>query len=253
MKISAFAIYRFYRNGLPALTRAALVCIVLFGILAFVIFSPGLAFEKSPSSRPQVAVLSVAERYVESGIFQDSEPLFLPTSRNFGASEAPKELSLNEEALLPFGEMLFLGSGENEPALALKTNQVPAAASDALGADAWEISTGFGTGTLSFVDDAAYEIAAVPVKTRVRVENANSGELVFNGILEGVSGDAEQILLAPTELLCGIASGYGLPRVVIVSSCGDIDRDRQIEKSVSALLSSLSLGRGVYRIFVDLR
>lgn len=250
MKISPLAIYRFYRNGLPALTLAALICVVLFGIFAFVIFSPGLAFEQnSASDRPQVAVLGISENYVETGIFRDSEPLFLPTRRNFGAEDAPKELALGEQALMPFREMLFLGAGETGIALDLQISQTPAAAADALGNDAWDIARGFGAGTLAFSDEAA----AVPAKTRVRVQNADSGESVFSGVLEGVDGDAQQMLLAPAEFLCGIASGYGLPRVVIVSSCGDIDRDRQVEKAVSALLGSLNLGRGVYRIFVDLR
>lgn len=236
------------------MTQAALVCVVLFGILAFAIFSPGLAFEQNSSAeQSQVAVLGISENYVETGVFQDSEPLFLPTRWNFGAADSPKELSLSEQALLPFREMLFLGASETGLALDLQISQTPAAPANALGNETWDIARGFGTGTLSFAPDAEKNSAAVPVKTRVRVENADSGKTVFSGTLEGIYGDAQQMLLAPAEFLCGIASGYGLPRVVIVSSCGDISRDRQIEKSVSALLSSLNLGRGVYRIFVDLR
>ena len=85
VKISAFPIYRFFRNGLPAMTKAGLACVVAFGLLAFVIFSPGFSFRMPQEKPSRAASVNFAEGYAEAAFFKDSEPLFLPTRWNFGA------------------------------------------------------------------------------------------------------------------------------------------------------------------------
>lgn len=247
MKVSAFPIYRFFRNELSALTKAALVCIVALGALAFVFFSPVISFVPAHVPAARCASVGIAESYAETGIFQDTEPLFLPTRRNFGESESPEELALRESSFLPFGEMLSLGTRAAAPAMALKHRQIPPTAAEALGADAWRIARGFGAG--GFPVPA---VAGTP-KSSLRIENAETGEVVFSGELEGADGDDAQTLLSPAEFFCGIAVGYGSPRVLTVASCGDVERDARIRSAVAEILRAVRPGVGVYRIFADLR
>lgn len=242
VKVSA-TIYRFYRRELPALTKAALVGIVLWVILAFVVFSPGFTFAPTGGIPAKVSSLAVSEKTSEAGIFRDSEPLFLPTLRNFGTENIPKELTLRETSFLPFGEILSLYSASE--VIRPKSAQRLPKAEDALGPDAWHLGRGFS----AVADTAEHPVAAVG--TLVRIEDADTGEVVFEGELEGVVNDSDTMLLVPAEFFCGIASGFGKPTVMTVRSCGNTERDSQIIEATSKILNSLKLNAGLFRIFVD--
>lgn len=246
VKISAFPIYRFFRNGLPAMTKAGLACVVAFGLLAFVIFSPGFSFRMPQEKPSRAASVNFAEGYAEAAFFKDSEPLFLPTRWNFGAEISPKELRLREPSFLPFGE-LFLATRDAASAMPLKYAQTPPRAEDALGADAWAIARGFGTGTP--VVPAAPEAAQ---GNGVRVVDAVSGETLFAGTLD-VSVDDARTLFAPAEYFCGLAFAEDAPHVLTVRSCGSTDADARVAEAVAALMKSLAPGKGIFRIFVELR
>lgn len=247
VKFSAFPIYRFFRNELPAMTKAALVCIVLCGVLAFVVFSPGFSFATTKEPASAVASVEIGESYAQSGIFQDSEPLFLPTHWNFGADVSPKELTFQDSSFLPFGEMLFLGTQPSEPAMKLKHAQIPPAVENALGADAWSIARGFGAGTLDVP-----AVSETPV-SRIRIEDASTGKIVFGGELPEIHGEDDGMLVAPAEFLCGIASDLGAPRVMTVRSSGSSEHDAEMGNAAESLLSKLGCPRGIYRIFIDPR
>lgn len=229
------------------MTKAGLICIVLFGVLAFAIFSPGFSFSPKKAETAPAATLEISSSYAETGVFEDSEPLFLPTRWNFGTTTAPEELRLQRASFLPFAELLFTGTSAPEAAMKLKYDQTPPRADEALGADAWAIARGFGAGTLDL------PAAAKQTGTRVRIENAETGAVVFEGEMPGISGDDERMLLAPAEFLCGITSGFGEPRVLTVASCGDPARDAQIRSGTAEILKKLELHGGIYSIFVDLR
>jgi len=250
VKISAFSVYRFFRNGLPAMTKAALICVVLAGVLAVFVFSPEISFEKKnvPETLGSIATVSVSKTYTEVAEFQDFEPLFFPTHWNFGAETLPSESHARYEVFLPFGATL-IGQSSVSSALRLKETQAIPSAENALGADAWEIARGFGRAPL----DSLVPADVSPTKTAVRIENLDTNEIVFAGTLDDVNGDVQQTLPSPAELFCGLASEYGRPRVVVVHSCGDADLDAKIEKASASLLDSLNLERGFYRIIVEPR
>ena len=244
MKLPAFSIYKFYRKELPAMTKAALVCIVLWGVLAFVVFSPGFTLAPAdtvPAKVVKVSVSDGADR--EAGIFRDSEPLFLPTSWNFGAEKMPEGLILRETSFLPFGEMLSHHNAVE--VLRLKNEQPIPAAEQALGAEAWGPARGFASASES------PDLPDEPVKTMARIRDADTGKIVFAGELKGIGRESDRMLLVPSEFFCGIASGYGKPRVMIVTSCGDVERDNKIIEATSKIINSLKLNAGVYRICVD--
>ncbi len=225
------------------MTKAALVCIVLWAVLAFVVFSPGFTFAPADGVPAEVASVCVSEKGSESGIFRDSEPLFLPTQWNFGASEKPEGLSVRETSFMPFGEMLFRYNATE--VIRLKNEQKMPTAEEALDAEAWRLGRGFG---------AASESPDLPeeeVKTLVLIEEADSGKVVFAGALEGIGCESEKMLLVPSEFFCGIASGYGKPRVMTVVSCGDVERDKKIIEATAGIVNSLNLNVGLYRIRVD--
>lgn len=247
VKFSAFPLYRFFCTELSAMTKAGLACIALFGALAFVLFSPGFSFSSEKTDAAPASALEITGRYAETGVFEDSEPLFLPTRWNFGAAEEPAELRLPRAAFSPLSESLLPAPAAPDSAIKLKYDRTPPRADEALGADAWPIARGFGAGTL------ALPAAAKDAGTRVRVENAETGDVVFEGEAAEISGEDERMLLAPAEFLCGVASGFDAPRAMPVRSCGNADLDARIGREAEALLKKLRLRRGVYRVFVDLR
>lgn len=244
VKLPAFSIYRFYRKKLPAMTKVWLVCIVLWVILAFVVFSPGFTFAPVGGIPAAVATLTVSDRAeVEAGVFRDSEPLFLPTQWNFGAEKKPVGLNLRETSFMPFGEILSQYNAIE--VIRPKNAQEIPPAEKALGADAWALGRGFG------VSGEPEDMHPRAVKTLVRILEADSGKVVFSGELEDIDCESERMLLVPSEFFCGIASGYGKPRVMTVVSCGDVERDRKIIESSAKIVNSLKLNAGVYRICVD--
>ncbi|MBE6401917.1 MAG: hypothetical protein E7037_07845 [Verrucomicrobia bacterium] len=243
MKVSA-TIYRFYRKELPAMTKAAVGCIVLWAILAFVVFSPGFTFAPADVVPAKVSSLAVAERVSEAGIFQDSEPLFLPTALNFENGKKPKELNLRETSFLPFGEILALYDATK--VIHLEKEQILPTAEEALGADAWPISRGF-----SVAPDCTEEMSPVAIKTKIRIEEANTGKTVFSGTLEGIENDSASMIPVPAEYFCGIASGFGKPNVMTIRSCGNTERDKAIIEKASKIVSGLRLNAGIFRIVVE--
>lgn len=244
MKISSSSIYKFFRKELPALTKATSASVVVLGVLAFVIFSPGFTFKKVDQNHG-IARIGVGSGSVDAGVFKDSEPLFLPTVRNFGAGKTPDELKLQETSFLPFGSLAAQTSANT--AMNFKYKLEPPAVEDALGLEAWGIARNFGAGEMNLPHVAG------DAESTIRVINAETGECVFSGVLVGVSGDDAQILLAPAEFIGGVASGYGRPQIATVSSCGSAALDKQISARASSLLTALNLNRGIYRILVELR
>lgn len=225
------------------MTKAALICVVASGVAATVVFSPGFSFgEKGAEEPARVAAIGVSRGYAEVAEFQDSEPIFFPTQKNFGAESLPPELKPRSEPFLPFGE-IFVGRAPKiaDGEIAWRD------AGSALGADAWEITEGFGSAPLDALMPAA---ASDGAKTVVRIEDLATGKIVFSGTLDGIDGNAEQTLPAPAELFCGVVSEFGRPRVITEESCGDADLDSKIEDAAAALVDSLNFRRGFYRVFV---
>lgn len=227
------------------MTKAGLLCIVSFGVFAFVIFSPGFSFERPGTEISDVARLAVVNKRAESGEIRDSAPLFLPTSWNFGVNVTPKELVLEEPKFLPRKGSSVDAS--TPKAIELKNVQDVPPIEDALEVSSWEITRDFGFGKMSVPQVVG------PVQSAVRIFSVESGKEIFSGELIGVEGDAPDMLIAPAEFIVGVASGYGRPQLAVVRSCGNIEYDKQISKAASRLLTTLNLPRGMYRIVIDLR
>lgn len=249
VKFSAFPIYRFFRNELPALTKAALVCVVLFGVLAFVIYSPGFSLRFSEKEISKVSSVNFTEGTTEAAIYQDSEPLFLPTRRNFGAEISPDALSLQEKSFLPFGELLSLDLNSAELSLPLRNEQIPPPAGSAFGADSWGIARGFASGIWGGKKNAAEEKKPC---ARLSITDAATGRTVYAGRLSTVeeSDDDGQTLFAPAEYFCDVAFPTGKPRVFTVRSCGDAELDAKIAAETAEILRLHVRRSGVFRIFV---
>ena len=252
VKFSAFPIYRFFRNELPALTKAALVCIVLFGISAFVIFSPGFSMRPLKKDVPAPAPVSVAEGYENSGAYRDSEPLFLPTARNFGADVSPEALRLREKSFLPFGGLLSIDLQSAELSLRLQNEQIPPLPENAFGADSWEIAKKFALGE---TDSDAEKIAAANAdrsRAALRIADAETASIVYSAPLATLGEyDNGQTLFAPAEYFCDIAFPAGTPRVFTVHSCGNAELDAKISAEAAEILRKHVRRCGLFRIFAD--
>lgn len=252
VKFSAFPIYRFFRNELPAMTKAALACIVLSGIFAFVIFSPGFSMHSPAKGVPAPASVSLAEGYENSGVYRDSEPLFLPTSRNFGADISPEALHLREKSFLPFGGLLSIDLQNTELSLRLRNEQIPPLPENAFGADSWEIAKKFAVGE---TDSDAEKIAAANAErpsARVRIADAETGQIIYAGKLSSLGEyDDGEMLFAPAEYFCDIAFPAGTPRVFTVRSCGDVEVDAKIAAETAEILRKHVRRQGLFRIFAD--
>ncbi len=246
VKISAFVLYRFFRNGLPAMPSAVAAGVLVLCVLACVVFSPGFSFRRADEGVVKPPAISVSETPTEIGTLRDSEPLFLPTRWNFGADTVPEELDLHETSFLPFGGIIFLGIDAESTVTLLKNTQEPPSPEAALGADAWKIATGFGT------DPQVPAGIKSSAGTAVRIVDESTGTEFFSGELSEIERDDEpEKLLSPSEFICGISAGYSEPSVIAVKSCGDAERDRRVAAAISKLLHSRFPGRGLYRIFVD--
>ena len=75
---------------------------------------------------------------------------------------------------------------------------------------------------------------------------------LFAGTLD-VSVDDARTLFAPAEYFCGLAFAEDAPHVLTVRSCGSTDADARVAEAVAALMKSLAPGKGIFRIFVELR
>ena len=249
VKFSAFPIYRFFRNELPALTKAALVCVVLFGVLAFVFFSPGFSFRFSENQLSNAVSVNFTKNCSEAAIYRDSEPLFLPTRRNFGAEISPDALSLQEKSFLPFGEMLSLDLKSAELSLPLRNDQTPPSAGVAFGPDSWGIAGEFGRGVWGGKKNAPAD--EKKSRARLSIADAASGRIVYAGRLSVLAADDDgQTLFAPAEYFCDVAFPTGTPRVFTVRSCGDTELDAKIAAETAEILRRDVRVRGIFRIFV---
>ena len=78
-------------------------------------------------------------------------------------------------------------------------------------------------------------------------------QLLENVASGSVSVDDARTLFAPAEYFCGLAFAEDAPHVLTVRSCGSTDADARVAEAVAALMKSLAPGKGIFRIFVELR
>lgn len=85
--ISGLGTYRFFHSTLTPLLRVALVSAVLFHIVLVVFFQPTFTVKKGPSGREVAFSYPGWQRERQEQVsLSDSEPLYLPTSLNYGYS-----------------------------------------------------------------------------------------------------------------------------------------------------------------------
>ena len=236
----SYAFYRFYRREFTPLMRVILASVFLSLVLMAVVFSPRIVFE-GRAGGSSGAPVEIVDGVSEEENLRDSEPLFLPTGRNFRSAHLQAELKMPFLSSFSFGGLRLLGNFDERgfsAAGAISSGRI----AELFPAKSWRIASGFGSvpAGLGLPDGEPF--------ARLSVTESGTGRAVSEAVLPLRMQADVKMLLAPIEIIC-----YGAPespQAFVVQSCGNAETDGRVLEFVRSWAGRNLRARGVFLVRV---